>query len=55
MDTERGLFTVPPTKLQKLMGQARELIARIATNRGLVPARLLAGVAPEGLLGRHGL
>ena len=43
VDTESGLFKVPPVKLQKLMGQARDIIGLMSRERRLVPARLLAG------------
>ena len=43
VDTEAGLFRVPPSKLAKLMGQARDVIGLAAREARLVPVRLLAG------------
>ena len=43
VDTEAGLFRVPPAKLAKLMGQARDIAGLAAREARLVPVRLLAG------------
>lgn len=43
VDTAQGLFLVPPQKLNKLMGQARDIIMLAARERRLVSARYLAG------------
>ena len=43
VDTAEGLFRVPPHKLAALMRQASDIMGRATRERGLVPARLLAG------------
>lgn len=43
VDTEAGLFRVPPEKLKKLMDQARAICSLASREARLVPARLLAG------------
>jgi len=42
VDSGRGLFFVPPTKLKKLQDAAKTLICRAGRNKRLVPARDLA-------------
>ena len=43
VDTEAGLFRVPPEKLKRLMQQAKAIRAMAAREARLVPVRLLAG------------
>ena len=43
VDTEAGLFKVPPHKLLKLMRQARSIQGTASSQRRWVPARVLAG------------
>ena len=43
VDTESGLFRVPPEKLHRLMDQAKAIGALARREARLVPARLLAG------------
>lgn len=43
VDTEAGLFRVPPAKLKELMQRASGIVAVAASERRLVPVRQLAG------------
>ena len=48
VDTEAGLFRVPPEKLKRLMQQAKAIRAMAAREARLVPVRLLAGCDTAG-------